>query len=45
MSNSYLFVALQILAIAILHRAISRRFWHPLRIYPGPFLASFSNVW
>lgn len=45
MSNSYIFTVLQLLAIAVLSRVIYLRFLHPLRIYPGPFLASVSNVW
>ncbi|TVY45051.1 Cytochrome P450 monooxygenase [Lachnellula occidentalis] len=45
MSNSYSFIVFQLLVIAVLSRAIYRRFFHPLHIYPGPFLASITNVW
>ncbi|TVY37891.1 Cytochrome P450 monooxygenase [Lachnellula subtilissima] len=45
MSNSYSFIIFRLLVIAVLSRAVYRRFVHPLHIYPGPFLASITNVW
>lgn len=45
MSNSYIFIAFYALALAVLHLVIHRRFLHPLRNYPGPFIASCTNVW
>lgn len=44
MSYSYILI-FQVLTIAVLNYAIYRHRLHPLRIYPGPFLASFSNAW
>ena len=45
MANSYLAIAFQLVAVVIFHRVVSRRFLHPLRIYPGPFLASVTDIW
>ncbi|TVY56308.1 Cytochrome P450 monooxygenase mpaDE [Lachnellula cervina] len=44
MSNTYSLIIFQLLLIAVLSRAVYRRFFHPLHIYPGPFLASITNV-
>jgi cytochrome P450 len=44
-SYKYVLIVIQVLIIAVLQRAIYRRFFHPLRIYPGPFLASLTNYW
>ena len=45
MASSYLVVALQLVAAVIIHRLFSRRFLHPLRSYPGPFLAGETSIW
>lgn len=37
--------ALQSLLLALVLRCIYRRYFHPLSKYPGPFLASFTNLW
>ncbi|CAG8976834.1 hypothetical protein HYALB_00009099 [Hymenoscyphus albidus] len=36
---------IQFLTVSVLSLAVYRRLLHPLAAYPGPFLASISNVW
>ncbi|CAG8957266.1 hypothetical protein HYFRA_00010688 [Hymenoscyphus fraxineus] len=36
---------IQFLTVSVLSLAVYRRWLHPLAAYPGPFLASISNVW
>ncbi|KUJ08920.1 putative cytochrome P450 pisatin demethylase [Mollisia scopiformis] len=45
MFSSYISLVFQALATAVLCLVIYRRLLHPLHIYPGPFIASFTNIW
>lgn len=40
-----LFVAIQIALTAVLARCVYLRYFHPLSRYPGPVLASLTNLW
>ncbi len=37
--------AIQVFLISVLARCIYLRYFHPLSSYPGPFVASFTNLW
>ncbi|KAH7306079.1 putative cytochrome P450 pisatin demethylase [Rhexocercosporidium sp. MPI-PUGE-AT-0058] len=45
MGNMYMSIACYILFLAVLQRALYRRFFHALHVYPGPLLASCTNIW
>ena len=40
-----LYIAFQILVSGVILRCIYLRYFHPLSRYPGPFFASFTNLW
>ena len=40
-----LYIAFQILVSSVVLRCIYLRYFHPLSRYPGPFFASFTNLW
>jgi hypothetical protein len=38
-------VAIQVVFAAVLARCVYLRYFHPLSRYPGPVIASFTNLW
>lgn len=40
-----IWTVLQVIFTAVLARCIYMRFFHPLASYPGPLLASVTNLW
>ena len=38
-------LAIQVVFTAVLARCVYLRYFHPLSRYPGPVIASFTNLW